>query len=151
METQFVKAFFLGTLTAEKPLTFAKAIDEVFVHAPEDKPAHETALKTEWENLSKNLKLEMTRLLDDEGKDDLEFLKDAQENLDHYLTGLSLSGTTMDSCKNEELADLLDEMEDVVLDLEAYIQEENFNASETKEFKEIVLSLWGDVLETQSL
>ncbi|MFY7994344.1 MAG: hypothetical protein ACOVP4_13685 [Bacteriovoracaceae bacterium] len=151
METQFIKAFFLGALTAEKPMPFNLAMDEVFVHAPEDKPQFEAPLKTEWENLSKNLKQEMTRLIDDEGKDDIEFLKNAQENLDYYLTGLTLSGTSMDSCENEDFADLIDEMEDVVLDLEAYIQEEDFKETETKEFKEIVLSLWSDVIETQSL
>ncbi len=151
MEAQFVKAFFLGALTAEKPMAFSKALNEVYVHAPEEMEKNESSLKAEWDQLSKNLKAEMTRLLDDEGKEDLEFLKDAQENMDHYLTGLSLSGTTMDSCKNEELADLLDEMEDVVLDLETYIMEENYKANETKEFKEIIVSLWSDMIQAQSL
>ncbi len=151
MDTQFIKAFFLGALTAEKPMPFAKAIDEVFVNTPEDKTKFEAPLKAEWDGLSKNLRQEMAALMNDEGKDDLEFLKLAQENLDYYLTGLSLSGTSLDSCSNEDFSDLIDEMEDVVLDLEEYIQEENFQADETKEFKEIVLGLWTEVVETQSL
>lgn len=151
MEAQFIKAFFLGALTAEKPMPFEKAVDEVFVHAPEEKEKQHSSLKTEWDHLTKNLSLEMKRLIDDEGKDDLEFLKNAQENMDYYLTGLSLSGTTMESCKNEDLAEILDEMEDVVLDLETYLMEEDFKASETKEFKEIILSLWEDMIQVQSL
>ena len=148
METTTTKAFFLGALTAQNPMSFNKAVDEIFVGAPEAKNGKEEILKTEWDKLSGNLKTEMSTLMKADGLDDIEFLKLAQESMDYYLTGLSLAGTNMETCKNEELADLLDEMEDVVLDLEEYIQEEKFQASETKEFKEVVVSLWNDVVET---
>ena len=151
MESQNIRAFFLGTLTAERPMPFHKAVDEIFVAAPEDKAQFEADLKKEWDSISTNLKTEMINLMDDKGMSDIDFLKVAQENLDYYLTGLSLSGTTMETSSDEDFSDLLDEMEDVVLDLEEYIMEEKFEATETKEFKEVVQSLWTDMIEARSL
>lgn len=151
MESQNIRAFFLGTLTAENPMPFHKAVDEIFVAAPEDKAQFEADLKKEWDSITTNLKTEMIQLMDDKGMSDIDFLKVAQENLDYYLTGLSLSGTNTESSSDEDFADLLDEMEDVVLDLEEYIMEEKFEANETKEFKEVVQSLWTDMIEARAL
>ncbi len=47
-----VRAFFLGALTADKPLPFNKALEELLSEAPEAQKALEPHLKTLWDKLN---------------------------------------------------------------------------------------------------
>ena len=79
-----------------------------------------------------------------------EYLLQAKDQLDFYLTAMSLSGTHTESVKNEDLADLIDELEDTVMELDEYLSEEADEA-EGLELKEILLETWGDYLRTAKL
>ena len=69
------------------------------------------------------------------------------DQLDFYLTALSLSGTNVESCKNEELGDLIDELEDAVMDLDEYLSEDSPNASEGMELKEMLMETWQNFIK----
>jgi hypothetical protein len=145
-----IKAFFLGFMTAEKPLPFPKAMEELLSQTPEAQGTLEAELKNLWEELHRNKASELKRIFP--SKTNLkEFLAEAKDQLDFYLTALSLSGTNTESCKDEDRADLIDELEDTVMDLEAYLSETSVEESEGEELKEMLLEAWDDYLKTSKL
>lgn len=139
-----VKAFFLGIMTADRPMSFEKAMDELFQEAPEEKVSLGGELKKYWEELNSKRKAELEKLIS-EAND----LDDCKDRLDYFLTGLSLSGTTSESVKSEELADLIDELEDMVEDLEDYLSEDGASAEVGNEMKEFLLDTWADFVKTK--
>lgn len=139
-----VKAFFLGVLTADRPMTFEKAVDELLAESPEDKKNLSSELKKFWDELSTKKKAEMTSLFS-EASD----LDDCRDRLDFFLTGLSLSGTTSESVKSEEVAALIDELEDMVEDLDDYLSEDGASAEVGAEIKEFLLDTWADFVKTK--
>jgi hypothetical protein len=142
-----VKAFFLGAMSAQKPMTFPKALEELLSPAPEEKAKLEGELKVLWEELSKNRPAELQKLFPEE-KDTLTFLTLAKDQIDYFLTAMSLAGTSYDTVQNEEIAGILDEMEDNVMDLDEYVTQENPDKAEGEELKEFILQTWEDFLRT---
>ena len=150
MTTAQVKAFLLGVLTAQKPLAFPKAIEEMLSATPEATKTLEAELKILWDYLLQNKSSELKILLP-KATNLTDFLTQAKDQMDFYLTGLGLSGTNVESCKNEDVADLLDELEDSVMDMDEYLSEENPDLTEGEELKEMLLETWKDYLKAAKL
>lgn len=147
MSIAHIKAFFLGVLSAERPLPFVKAVEEMMAETPEAVKELEPELKKLWDELVKNKPAELQKLFP-VSSDLKEFLSNAKDQLDFYLTALSLSGTNTETCKNEDVADLIDELEDTVMDLDEYLSESNADEAEGEELKELLLEAWQDYLRT---
>lgn len=146
MTTFQVKAFFLGVITAEKPLSFPKAVDELLSQTPEARPTLESDLKLLWEGLQSQKKNELTNLLG-EHSFLLENLQTAKDQLDFYLTALSLSGTNTETCKDEDKADALDELEEIVLELDDFLADDNHETSAGEELHQHMMDVWNDYLQ----
>lgn len=140
MTVAHVKAFMLGVMSAEKPLPFKKAMEEMLSQTPEATPLLEEELKRLWDELEKNRPAEFQNFFPT-AIDTKTFLEQAKDQLDFFLTALSLSGTTPESCKNEDLADLIDELEDTVMDLDEYLADPTDQA-EAEELQEMLLETW---------
>lgn len=143
-----VKAFFLGVLCAEKPLPFAKALTELLSEAPEAKKDLEAPLKSLFESLQNNLKAELQTMLP-EDKNIHTFMEVARTQLDYFLMAMSLSGTHSESCDDEELAELIDELEDSVEDMDNFLSEEDPDEAEGEDFKGFLLGTWKDFVSTK--
>lgn len=143
-----VKAFFLGVLCAEKPLPVGKAIDELLSEAPEAKKELEAPLKDLYQTLKTNLKTELMGMFP-EGLDIHTFMEVSKDQLDYFLTAMSLSGTNMESCDDEDLAELIDELEDTVEDMEDFLDAEDADAKEGEEFKSFLLGTWKEFVATK--
>ena len=146
MTPEQVKAFFLGVLTAERPLPFSKAMEEMLSQTPEAQKELEEEMKALWGELQAKKMISLQKIFGDES-DLHDFLLTAKDQLDFYLTALSLSGTNIESCKDEERADLIDALEDLVMELDDYLSEEKPNPSQGEELKEALLETWSDYLE----
>lgn len=136
-----VKAFFLGVLCAEKPLPYHKALEELLEDAPEAKSVLEAPLKTLWETLQKNMKRELEKMFPEEN-DIHTFIEVSKEQLDFFLTGMSLSGTNTDSCDDEELAAFIEELEDTVEDMDDFLADSEATDEDGEDFKEFLLDTW---------
>lgn len=147
MSVAHIKAFFLGVLSAQKPLSFNKAVEEMLSETPELIPELSPALKDLWEELQTNRPFELQNLFPP-SSDLKEFLNLAKEQLDFYLTAMSLSGTNTENCASEDVADLIDELEDTVMDLEDYLADSKATIEEGEEEKEFLLETWQDFLRT---
>lgn len=143
-----VKAFFLGVLCAEKPLPYPKALAELLSEAPEAKKDLEAPLKSLFEELQKNLKAELAKMFPDE-KDIHKFMEISRDQLDYFLMAMSLSGTHAESCDDEELAELIDELEDSVEDMDNFLSEEDADEKEGEDFKGFLLGTWKDFVSTK--
>jgi hypothetical protein len=150
MTIDHIKAFYLGAMTAERPLPFAKATEEMLSETPEVIKLIEGELKKLWDDLQKNKPYDLQKIFP-ESSDLRVFLSSAKDQLDFYLTALSLAGTNVESCKNEDVADLIDELEDTVMDLEEYLSDDNADKDEGVELKEMLLEAWHDYLKTSKL
>ena len=142
-----VKAFFLGVMNAERPLPFAKAAEEMMAESPEATKQLGPELKKLWDELILNKPAELQKLFPESANLN-EFLLNAKDQLDFYLTALSLSGTNTETCKNEDVAELIDELEDTVMDLDEYLSESDPDVAEGEELKELLLEAWQDYLKT---
>jgi hypothetical protein len=143
-----IKAFFLGALNAEKPLPFNKVLAELLSEDPEASKDMEAELKSYWQELQTKKLLETKNLF---GKvaDTKSFLDNGRDVLDYFLTSMSLSGTNTESCKDEDVAELIDELEDCVMDLDEYLSEEAPDAEEGEELKGLLIETWSDFLEAK--
>ncbi len=115
-----IKAFFLGVQSAEKPLPFKLALEELLSATPEVLPQLQDELKILWDNIAKNRPYEYQNMFGQVSSTQ-EYLAHARDQLDYFLTALSLSGTHAESVENEDLADLIDELEDTVMELDDYL------------------------------
>lgn len=143
-----VKAFFLGGLCAEKPMPFPKALDEILSETPEAKKELEAEFKQLFEHLKTNLKAELQKMFPAE--DDINvFMEIAKDQLDYFLTAMSLSGTNTESCKDENLAELIEELEDTVEDMDDFLSDSEATAEDGTDFKEFLISTWADFTATK--
>ncbi len=138
-----VKAFFLGVLCAEKPLPFPKALDEILSETPEAKKELEPEFKKLFEQLKTNLKAELEKMFPEES-DINTFMDLAKDQLDYFLTAMSLSGTTTESCKDEDLAELIEELEDTVEDMDDFLSDSEATPEDGADFKEFLIGTWAD-------
>lgn len=141
-----VKAFFLGVLCAEKPMPFPKAMDELLAETPEAKGSLEPALLKTWDGLKANLKAELKGMFPEDETDLYTFMEISKDQLDYFLTALSLSGTNAESCKNEDMAELIEELEETVAEMDDFLAEED--ADNGEEFKESLLATWAEFVSS---
>lgn len=136
-----VKAFFLGMLCAEKVPSAGQAVDEFLSDFPEARDALTAPLKETWDYLSKNTRKELEKMFPQESDINV-FIEAAREQLDFFLTGMSLAGTNTENCKDQELAEFIDELEDTVEDMEDYLADSEASPEDGEDFKEFLLDLW---------
>ncbi len=146
-ETQ-IKAFFLGVLCAVKPLPFPKALDELLVEAPEAKKDLEAELKKLWDHLKLNTKAELEKIFPESSNINV-FMEVAKEQLDFFLTAMSLSGTNAESCNDEDLVEHIEEFEDMIADLDEYLSDSEATSEDGADFKEYLLGTWSDFIVTR--
>lgn len=143
-----MKAFFLGILCADRPMPFNLAVDELLLEFSGDRAPLEAELKKLWDEMQADRRTEMENLFASDGEF-ATFLERSKEQLDYFLTGMSLSGTSVESCANEDLAEVIDELEDIVEDLEDYLSEEKQSKEEGEELKEFLLEAWNAFIEVR--
>jgi hypothetical protein len=142
MTEENVKAFFLGVLCAEKPLAFEKAMAELLLDDPDAAGTLAAPLRETWEALKKNTRSELGKMFSDEA-DLIAFMEMARDQLDYFLTGMALSGTNVDNCKDLVLRELIDELEDSVEDLDDFLSDSE-PADDGEDFKEFLLGTWNE-------
>lgn len=138
-----VKAFFLGAMLADKPMSFAKALDEMLSEAP-DAMSLKVDFENIWKDVEKNKVAELENLFP-EVRDNRSFLAVAKDQLDYFLTALALAGTNIENCKDETVADVLDELEDIVFDLDDYLAEDD-DSVEGDDLKDMLKDIWNEYL-----
>jgi uncharacterized protein YgfB (UPF0149 family) len=144
-----IKAFFLGALSAEKPLPYHKAVGELLAEVSEGKEELEQALKKFWEELAANRKKELANMFNISGNF-ATFLETSKEQLDYFLTALSLSGTNVETSGNEELSEIIDDLEDTVMELEDYLSSDEQSDEGGEELKEYLLGAWQDFIDNST-
>lgn len=143
-----VKAFFLGAQSAERPLPFNLAMDELIVDDPEAHDLLEAEFKKLWDELAANYKVELSALFP-EIEDLRTFMDVARGQLDYFLMALSLAGTTSETCKDQDLAELIDELEDTVEDLDDYLADEDASDKDGEDFKGFLVDTWADFVASK--
>lgn len=128
-----LKSFLLGGLSAQSPLTINKALEEIFAEEPEARAALEAPISEYFENLKVTRKSELNDLINED-------LESSFENLDFFLTGLSIGGTTADSVEGE-LKDIIEDLEDLVMDLEEYLEASD-DSDAQEELTSALLGTW---------
>lgn len=146
MSEEQVKAFLLGVLSAEKPMSVEKAIQELMNETPDARATLEAPLKATFESLKKNLKAELASMFSNEA-DITAFMEMARDRLDYFLTGMSLSGTNVDNCKDSGLLELIEELEDSVEDLDDFLSDSEASAEDGEDFKDFLLGTWKDFVD----
>lgn len=147
MTEQQVKAYFLGALCAEKPMPVSKMVDELLSETPEAKGTLQNELKKLYEELAKNKSGELSKLFP-ENKNLTAYMENSKDQLDYFLTAMSLSGTNADSCKDEDLAGFIEELEEATETMDDYLSESDPDQDEGKEFKEYFVEMWADFVSS---
>lgn len=137
-----IRAFYLGTFMADRPVPFQTAMEEVLMEAEiDDYKAWEKDMKTLHEQVKGNVHGEMKKLIEDDA-DLKNFLQTSLGRLDYFLTGYAVSGATDD----EDAAELVEELEDTVLDLEDYLADESATKESGLELKKLTLETWKELV-----
>jgi hypothetical protein len=142
-----VKAFFLGGLMAENPMIFSKALTEV-LEETETAKTLEGELKEIWDSLTKNMKPELEKMFPEE-EELLVFMEVAKDQLDFFLTGMSLAGTNAESCKNEAMIEFIEEFESMVEDLDEFLTDDQATEEDGEEFKGYILEAWAEFVSSR--
>jgi hypothetical protein len=148
MSPDQIKAFLLGTLCAEKPLSFPKAMDELLAETPDSKPVLEAELKNVFSKLGSHLAKGLKDMFPQENNI-RKYLEVAKDQLDYFLMGMSLAGTSIDNCKDQDFAAFLEEMEDCLEDMEDYLSEKSPEETEGTALKEFLLEAWEGFIESK--
>lgn len=128
-----LKSFLLGGLSAKNPLPLDKALEEIFSEEPEARAALEKPIAELFENLKVTRATEVETLITQD-------LNNSYENLDFFLTGLSIAGTHADTVEGE-LSEIIEDLEDLVMDLEEYLETEG-SAEDQEELTNALLGTW---------
>src|SRR5690606_22783826 len=110
-----------------------KALEEIFSEVPEERAALEKPIAELFENLKVTRATEVETLI----SEDLNF---SFENLDFFLTGLSIAGTHSDSVEGE-LSEIIEDLEDLVMDIEEFL-ETSPGSEEQEELTSALLGTW---------
>lgn len=138
-----IRAFYLGTFMADKPVPFKTAMEEVLMEAEiDDLKPWEKDMKALHDQVKANVPGEMKNLIADEA-DLKSFLQTSLGRLDYFLTGYAVSGATDD----EDTAELVEELEDTVLDLEDYLADDTATKENGLELKKLTLETWKELVD----
>lgn len=141
MNSSQVKAFFLGALCADKPLSFDKALAELLAEGPEARDVLEKDLGALYEELKKDLGKALTEMIVDQ-KDLRMFVEANRDQLDYFLTGLSLAGTNVENAKDEDMAGLIEELEETVEELDDFMADEDADDQVALGYKKFLFETW---------
>lgn len=78
-----------------------------------------------------------------------QFLEISKEQLDYFLTAMSLSGTNVETSDNDDMVGVIDELEEIVMDMDEYLAMEKPSQEEGEEIKEFLLETWNDFIEAK--
>lgn len=138
-----IRAFYLGTFMADKPVPFKTAMEEVLMEAEiDDYKSWEKDMKALHDQVKADIHGEMKKLLEDQS-DVKKFLQDSLSKLDYFLTGYAVSNASDD----EDTSELVEELEDTVLDLEDYLADESATKETGAELKKLTLETWKDLVD----
>lgn len=143
-----IKAFFLGVFSAEKPMPYSKALTEILADTPEFEGELSPELKILWAQIEKDQKKELGSMFPANDKI-VKFLETALMQLDYFLTGMSLSGTNSDSCKNEELLEFIEVIEEFTSDLDEHLSEDKPDLEESEVMKNFLLDNWSEFVASK--
>ncbi len=136
-----IRAFYLGTFVADKAVPFKTAMEEVLMEAEiEDYKPWEKDMKALHEQMKANVHKEMESLLEEDA-DLKKFLQNTLGRLDYFLTGYAVSGAS----DHNDTAELIEELEDTVLDLEDYLADENSTKENGLELKKLTMATWKEI------
>lgn len=136
-----IRAFYLGTFFADRPVPFQTAMEEVLMEAEvDDLKSWEKDMKALYDRMKADASGEMKKLIEEDA-DLKKFLQNALGRLDYFLTGYAVSGATDD----EDAAEVVEELEDTVLDLEDYLADEKATKESGQELKKLVLDTWKEI------
>jgi hypothetical protein len=144
-----VKAFFLGMLCAEKIPSTSQAVDEFLSDFPNLRPILTAPLKVEYEQLRHHLKRELESMLPVENEVRV-FIETTKDQLDFFLTGMSLAGTNTEACEDENLAEFIDELEDIVEDMDDFLADSEATSIDGEDFKKFLLELWSEFVASKT-
>jgi hypothetical protein len=138
-----IRAFYLGTFMADRPVPFQTAMEEVLMEAEiDDYKAWEKDMKALYDQVKGNVHKEMKNLVEDE-TDLKKFLQSSLARLDYFLTGYAVSGAS----DVEDVAEVVEELEDTVLDLEDYLANEEATKESGMELKKLTLETWKELVD----
>ena len=141
-----IRAFYLGTFMADRPVPFKTAMEEVLMEAEiDDYKAWEKDMKALHDQVKANVHGEMNKLLEDQS-DLKKFLQDSLGKLDYFLTGYAVSGASDD----EDTSELVEELEDTVLDLEDYLADESATKENGMELKKLTVETWKELVDLKA-
>lgn len=137
-----IRAFYLGTFLADRPVPFKTAMEEVLMEAEiDDYKAWEKDMKALHDQVRGDVSGEMKKLLVDQ-VDLKAFLQDSLAKLDYFLTGYAISGASDD----KDTAELVEELEDTVLDLEDFLADEGATNESGVELRKLTLDTWKELV-----
>ncbi len=148
MTVDQVRAFFLGVFCADKPLPFNQAFEELLIEIEDLDEDMKPELKKLWDELQGNVKEGLRNILS-KSSDPRDFLETSKEHIDFFLTALTLSGTNTETCENEDMAELIEELEDNVMDIEDYLADEGGSAETGRELAASLKETWAEFLKTK--
>ncbi len=138
-----IKAFYLGTFMADKPVPFKTAMEEVLMEAEvDDYKPWEKDMKALYDQVKANVPAEMKKLVQDQPDLKL-FLQDSLSKLDYFLTGYAVSGASSD----DDTSEVVEELEDNVLDLEDYLADESATKESGAELRKLTLDTWKSLID----
>lgn len=138
-----IKAFYLGTFMADKPVPFKTAMEEVLMEAEvDDYKPWEKDMKALYDQVKASVPAEMKKLVVDQPDLKL-FLQDALSKLDYFLTGYAVSGASSD----DDTSEVVEELEDNVLDLEDYLADESATKESGAELRKLTLDTWKSLID----
>ena len=143
-----IKAFFLGVFSAEKPMPYSKALTEILADTPEYEGELSPELKILWAQIEKDQKKELASMFPTTAEV-VPFLESSLTLLDYFLTGMSLSGTNSDSCKDEELLEFVEVIEEFTEDLDEYLSEDKPTLEEGEVLKKFLLDNWNEFINSK--
>ncbi len=143
-----IKAFFLGCQIGKKPLSFHKSFEELTNKSSNSSGDLAQGLNSLWTDLEKNKDLELKNIFNKSANFST-FLESSKEQLDYFLTGLGLAGTTADSTSDDFLKEVLEELEELVLDIEDYLISDAQSKEETEALCEDLEMLWSEFLKVK--
>ncbi len=138
-----IKAFYLGTFMADKPVPFKTAMEEVLMEAEvDDYKPWEKDMKALYDQVKASVPAEMKKLVQDQPDLKL-FLQDSLSKLDYFLTGYAVSGASSD----DDTSEVVEELEDNVLDLEDYLADESATKESGAELRKLTLDTWKSLID----
>ena len=134
-----VRAYFLGNFTGKKPLNLESTLKEMI--GDEDASSFQTELKRIFDETKSDFKIQLASLLKPQ-ESSKEFLTDALESLDYFLTGFASAG----AANNPEVEEVCEDLESFVLDIEEILAKDSASSEEMDDLKEEILGAWEELV-----